>query len=644
MELSAILIAIAVLLPFIAGLASYIARSNMVRRAIVIVTAITLIIDSVLLLQAGSLEFTPGLVGGMSWGLLITVADFALMLVILYLGVKRRSLLVIGLALAQLLPLAYFEFIMGAHIEVAPAFVVDWLSTTMVLIVSIIGSIVALFAIPYMADHEEHHHISPSRQSRFFAITLLFLGAMNGLVLSNNLFWLFFFWEVTTLCSFLLIGHDGTAEAVGNAFRALWMNLLGGVAFVAAIILLYTQAHTLSVKAIIEGGAASELVLLPMAFLVLAGFTKAAQLPFQGWLLGAMVAPTPVSALLHSSTMVKAGVYLIIRFAPVYRDTYLSDAIAVAGAFTFLAAAVLAISQTNGKRVLAYSTISNLGLIIACAGLNTALALSAAVLLVIFHAVSKGLLFMGAGVIEHGIWSREIEDMEGLLTRMPLTAAVMIMGILSMLLPPFGMLIAKWAAIEASAMMPLAMLLIVGGSAFTVVFWTKWMGRLLSSAPGVRRFQVEPLHPLYSAPLVTLAAGAAILSALVAPVLTRLVTPAVAQYYNAAGFGTTDWQLLTSDVGAFPLWPLFVIIGLAVLLPLLLIRVREEEVKGVYMCGEQLESEPTSQQFRVASDEGQELKIGGYYFDRHFGEGRLNRWVNPIAVVLIVLLLGVAYL
>lgn len=642
MELTGVLIAVAVLLPFVAGLSCYAIRNDAVRGAIVVATAIALVVDSLLLLRGGAVEFTPEPIGGVSWGLLITIADFALILVFLYLGFVRKSALVMGLALAQLLPLAYFEFVMGAHTEVEPAFFVDWLTITMVLIISIIGSIITVYAIPYMTDHEHHGHLPVTRQPRFFLFLVLFLGAMNGLVLANNLFWMYFFWEVTTLCCVMLIGHDGTAEALNNAYRALWMNLIGGVGFVAAIITLYTQAHTLSVKAIVEGGTPPEIVLLPMAFLCLAGFTKAAQMPFQGWLLGAMVAPTPVSALLHSSTMVKAGVYLIVRFAPAFRDTYLSNLVAVAGAFTFLAAAMLAISQSNGKRVLAYSTISNLGLIIACAGLNTSLALAAAVMLIIFHAVSKGLLFMTAGVIEHGIWSREIEDMEGLLAKMPLTTIVAIVGILSMLLPPFGVLIAKWAAIEASAKLPLAMLLFVGGSAFTVVFWTKWMGRMLSTVPGSGDFKIEPLHALYSAPLVLLAAGAAILSALVALVMDNLVAPAVVEYYASSGFTTPNGQL-ASDVGSFPVWPLFVVIMLIILLPTVFVRVRRQDVRAAYMCGEQM-GDVSAVSFRSVADEGQELNIGGYYFDRFFGEGNLNKWFNPVATALIIILFGVVYL
>lgn len=177
---------------------------------------------------------------------------------------------------------------------------------------------------------------------------------MNGLVFANNLLWLYFFWEVTTFCSFMLIGHDRTEIAIRNATRALWMNMSGGVAFVAAIILIFHTTGSveyLSLQTLINHGPAlTSALLLPFSLLCFSGFTKAAQVPFQSWLCGAMVAPTPVSALLHSSTMVKAGVYLVVRLAPGYQGTFLSTMVATFGAFTFLTASALAVNMSNGKR------------------------------------------------------------------------------------------------------------------------------------------------------------------------------------------------------------------------------------------------------------------------------------------------------
>ena len=240
---------------------------------------------------------------------------------------------------------------------------------------------------------------------------------------------------------------------------ALWMNLLGGVAICGCHPLsCHVQAGgIMGLEELLASGKA--IALIPAVLIGFAGLTKAAQLPFSSWLVGAMVAPTPVSALLHSSTMVKAGVYILVRLAPIFQATFSGYVLAFIGALTFLLASGIAISQSNAKRVLAYSTIANLGLIVACAGIGTYEAIWAAILLIIFHAISKSLLFLSVGTVEHRIESREIDDMNGLIVRMPKIAAMMVIGIAGMFLAPFGMLISKWAAIQAFIDAPLRLYL-----------------------------------------------------------------------------------------------------------------------------------------------------------------------------------------
>ncbi|MFR7403263.1 MAG: proton-conducting transporter membrane subunit [Coriobacteriaceae bacterium] len=187
-------------------------------------------------------------------------------------------------------------------------------------------------------------------------------------------------WEVTTLCSFLLIGYTRTEEAIANAFRQIIMNLAGGLGFLVALWCCALTVGTFSFyEFLVIGQNNPALTTLAVTALAFAGITKAAQMPFQTWLLGAMVAPTPTSALLHSSTMVKAGVFLLVKLAPVF---HVSPAPAVmvmlVGGITFALCSFMAISQSNAKRVLAYSTIANLGLITACAGVGTAEAVWAA--------------------------------------------------------------------------------------------------------------------------------------------------------------------------------------------------------------------------------------------------------------------------
>lgn len=639
MEPVAQLVAVATLLPLLAGLICYFLRSSAIRSLTVIVTTVVLIVVSLLLLQNGPFEYTPPPIAGLEWNALITVADMALLVIFLALGLYLRNALVTVLALAQVAIIGYFEFVMGAHVEVKPALYVDELSIIMALVISIVGSLICVYALQYMKDHEHHLHLAGTRQPRFFFWLVIFLGAMNALVFANNLMWVYFFWEITTLCSFMLIRHDLTEESIANATRALWMNSLGGVAFAAGIVMMYERAHTLSLKDLISAGAQPEAVLLPLALLVFAGFTKSAQMPFQSWLLGAMVAPTPVSALLHSSTMVKAGVYLVVRLAPAYVGTNLSTLVALGGAFTFLLTAVLAISQSNAKRVLAYSTISNLGLIIACAGINTPLAISAAIMLIVFHAISKALLFLCTGTIEQKIGSRDIEDMEGLISRQPALAVITVVGILTMLLPPFAVLISKWAAIEASVHMPVITLFFVAGSAATVVFWVKWAGKLLEAPSGVDRRSGATLESLYATPLVLLVGMAVVLSALVAPVVDAIVKHAVMPYYKVAGISPVGGDLSTG-VGFITVWPLFLVLLLVVIPAYFFVRVKSEQVRPAYMCGEQAADGPKVQ-FRSLSDQPETVVTAGYYFEKALGEKSLNIWANPVAIVLLVALVGV---
>lgn len=167
-------------------------------------------------------------------------------------------------------------------------------------------------------DDYHHHHGNEVKDRRgfFFAIMYVFIGEIFGLVLSNNLIWLYFFWEVTSVCSFLLIGYTRSAEAITNCFKALWMNLLGGLGMAVGIVMLGVNHSVTSLQGILEQD--KSLIVLPIICLSFGALTKSAQLPFSRWLLGAMVAPTPSSALLHSATMVKAGVYTSIFLIAVF--------------------------------------------------------------------------------------------------------------------------------------------------------------------------------------------------------------------------------------------------------------------------------------------------------------------------------------
>ena len=406
---------------------------------------------------------------------LMTIGELFLMVLIVVLSIRHRKYPVILLSVGQTLLLLWTEFTMpvegGAHM------LVDGLSMLMCAIVAIIGGFICIYAVGYMKTYHEHHKEYKDRSGFFFSMLFLFLGAMMGLVFSQNLVWLYFFWEITSVVSFLLIGYTRTEEAVHNSFRALWMNLLGGFGFAIAIPLVSSTLHSLQLADVVASGS-----VLPIALLAFAGLTKSAQLPFSSWLLGAMVAPTPSSALLHSATMVKAGVYLLIRLSPGMHDTMAGILVSLIGGFTFIAASMMAIAQTDAKKVLAFSTVSNLGLIVACAGIGVEETIWAAVLLMIFHAISKSMLFQAVGAVENSIGTRNIERMHGLILRLPKLTYIMGIGIAGMYLAPFGMLISKWVALRSfvDADNVLLVLFLAFGSATTMLYWTKWLTKIIS--------------------------------------------------------------------------------------------------------------------------------------------------------------------
>lgn len=542
-----------------------------------------------------------------SW--LVTALDFLLMLFFVYTGLRLRRKLVLVFGLLQLLPLAVFEVYAGGK-EVEPAFVVDYLAIIMALIINIIGSIICVYGIKYMERDQA--------QPRFFLFMLLFLGAMNGAVFANNLLWLFFFWEVTTLCSYMLIGHERTHEAKESAIRALVYTLGGGVALAFGIILIDHYYGTLSLTAVLRGNVLGGIALLPFALIAIAAFTKSAQAPFQGWLLGAMVAPTPVSALLHSSTMVKLGVYLLIRMSPVLGSSApLAWTIALVGGLSFLGTSVLAMAEANAKRVLAYSTVGNLGLITMCVGINTSLAISAAMILLLFHAVSKALLFMCVGVIKHETEDVSIDQMAGLRDRMPFVSLAFAVGVFTIMLPPFGMFASKWLISEATTSLPLLAFLLATGFAATVVYYTKWLGRIFAAGPEARRPSpaADVLSGIFRVTLGSLVAGAVLLSFLIGLVIRDLVNPYVTLTFPSSIGGETT---IFSSFGEFPIVILLIVISAMFVLAVILGRPRKEELSQPYTGGETYQFE-----------------TGGFYLMSGLAKLRVNGMMILVALALL---------
>ena len=541
------------------------------------------------------------------------IIEILLAVYILYLGIKFKKYFTVALILLQAGLLLFLDLGLISDINPVKNLFIDQFSIIMALIIGIIGSLICVYSLGYMETYHNRHTAIKDRRKLFFFILFVFLSAMFGIVFSNNLIWVLFFWEITTICSFVLIGYSGTPEATNNAFLALSMNLLGGVAFIAALIYIAVidpSGKLFGLDALISSGYA--IAIVPAVLICFAGITKAALMPFSSWLVGAMVAPTPVSALLHSSTMVKAGVYIIVRFAPVLALTTEGFIIAMVGAVTFLLASGIAISQSNAKKVLAYSTIANLGLIVACAGVGTYNLMWVAILLIIFHAIAKSLLFLCVGTVENRIGSKNIEDMGGLIVRMPKIAMMMFIGMAGMFLAPFGMVISKWAAIEAFITAPFGLIFIVilafGGS-FTVFYWSKWMGKIIS----VMRNQevVEDSVKKEKWAVLYILTGLVVGVCLVFPLIsTYLIEPFIMNIYG-----------VTTRLSQANFAIMIMMICLLLIMPfsMLFYRTGSKHVSP-YMGGRTTENE---MRFSGTFGTMRELSLSNYYMEKYFGEDKV---------------------
>jgi ech hydrogenase subunit A len=592
--------------------------------------SVSLVLDGTGVVQIGEPNFAM-------FENIVLILEVLVILFILAVSAKYKNWPTLGLGIISAALFAYtFSSVSSAE---SASFNIDPFSQVMILIVDIVGTAIILFATGYMDEYEEHRHLN--RQKTFYFTMSFFLAAMNGLVMADTLGWLFLFWELTTLCSFVLISYNMDEEGINNGFRALALNLLGGIAFSIGIILLATKYDISTLSGIGTyagtGAAAMTAVALPVALLCIGGFAKSAQMPFQSWLLGAMVAPTPVSALLHSSTMVNAGVFLVVKLVPAFAGTNLGTAIAVYGSFTFVMCSALALSQRNAKRVLAYSTIANLGLIIASAGIGTPLAVSAAIMLILFHAISKALLFLCTGEIEHTIGSRDIEDMSGLIKKAPLLTTLAALGMVSMLLPPFGVLLTKWVAMEAASSNPIVIVFLILGSALTTVYYAKWLGTILSST--MDKNAVFHKKPETYFPLSFLGLAIVVTSALVFSIYNYFIIPQVEILLKSVPNVVGQAGQFTSEIGSFTYAVIFGVLALAILIYFATKNMFTPRTASYYMCGEN-NMEKDRLMFRNGLCSYDKSSVSNIYLQNTFGESKLTTLGYAVSILLIVIALA----
>ncbi|ADF54811.1 MAG: Na(+)/H(+) antiporter subunit A [Zunongwangia sp.] len=403
--------------------------------------------------------------------------------------------------LSSLIPLGLFVYflqfipeVMGGNIiresynwvpsfGVNLGFTLDGLSLLFCLMITGIGFLVFAYTSAYL-----HHH---KYLDRFYGYLSVFMAAMLGLVLSDNVISLFIFWELTSISSFFLIGFNNTQEASRkSALVALGITGLGGMFLLAGVIVLGNITGTFSIAEMLNMSPelikGNEYYSLAVILLFGAAFTKSAQFPFHFWLPGAMKAPTPVSTYLHSATMVKAGIYLVMRFTPVLGGEEIwNTTLIIVGGVTMLYSAVHSLFRTDLKGVLAYSTISALGILMFLIGMGTTASFTAAAVFIIVHALYKATLFLTTGIIDHQTGTRDVTVLSGLRkVLMPVGIAAIIAAISSAGIPPTIGFLGKELTYEATMHAPIiATILLVG------IVITKMLLLWAGFVAGIKPFQ-----------------------------------------------------------------------------------------------------------------------------------------------------------
>ena len=381
-------------------------------------------------------------------------------------------------------------------------FALDGLGVFLSAVACIVGALAVIFSVDYMNGEDQ--------LSRYYALILLFIGAMVGLALTGSMLLLFFFWEITAFCSYALISfYNDDPKAVSGGMKALIMTQLGGVGLFMGALAVHSAVGSFQIADFLAGaGALNPSVLSMMAFgFLFAAAAKSAQVPFHTWLPGAMEAPTPISALIHAATMVNAGVYLLARFYPAFESVPgWTTAVVAVGAISAFLAALMALFANDLKRVLAYSTISQLGYMVYAVGVG---GIFASQFHLLSHAVFKALLFLAAGAVIHTAGTRDMREMGGLGKNMPLIRNTFAIGALA--LAGIPLLNGFWskelileAGLEGGVMWAYALMLV--GAGLTALYssrmvWMVFFGKRHTSK------HVHDAPAFMSFSLVLLAAG-----------------------------------------------------------------------------------------------------------------------------------------
>ncbi len=432
-------------------------------------------------------------------------------------------------------------------------FVADGLGVFLAVVATVIGSLAVIFSIDYMKGEKQ--------LGRYYAFVLFFIGAMVGLVLTSNLLLMFVFWEITALCSYALISfHNDDPKAVAGGIKALIITQIGGIGLLLGALLLKANTGSYDINALLaDPSLLGPRTLAVMAFgALIAAAAKSAQFPFQTWLPDAMEAPTPISALIHAATMVNAGVYLLARFYPAFADVPgWREAVMAVGMITALMAALMALVANDLKRVLAYSTVSQLGYMVYAVGTG---GIFASQFHLFSHSIFKALLFLGAGAVIHAVGTRDMRQMGGLGKQMPFTRFVFIIGALALAgLPVLNGFWSKELILESGlANGPMWMYVIMVISAGLTAFYTFRMVYMVFYGKPASEKHIHDAGPAMKVALVPLAIGA-VISFLAAGYFSHLLSEATLPYH-----GVEALPLLTILEEVFT-WPTLIALAVVAL-------------------------------------------------------------------------------
>jgi NADH-quinone oxidoreductase subunit L len=414
----------------------------------------------------------------------------------------------------------------------------DGLGVFLASIAAVVGSLAVIFSINYMQGKQQ--------LGRYYALILLFIGAMAGLGLTGSLLFMFFFWEITAFCSYALISfHNDDPKAVAGGIKALIVTQFGGIGLLAGALICYASFGSYQINELLAGAQnlpGGVLPLIAFGFLA-AAMAKSAQVPLHTWLPDAMEAPTPVTALIHAATMVNAGVYLLARFYPAFEVVPgWKTSVVIVGLLSALLAAIMAVVATDLKRVLAYSTISQLGYMIYTIGVG---AVFASQFHLLSHAIFKALLFLSAGAVIHAVGTRNMYAMGGLSQKMPFVRTVFLIGSLALAGLPIANgffskeLILEHGFLHGPGWAFWCMLIVAG---ITALYTSRMISLVFFNQPA----QLKPSHDGFLAMRVslTLLSAGTFTSWLLAGPLSQILNRTL-PYHNLGDFQTLELAVET---------------------------------------------------------------------------------------------------